>query len=71
MIACLQYVELMELFLQRYILKYNLYTQLLAPLDIGFIVTCPFDPDSGLCLETITTATPIGNALGLPLNTTW
>jgi len=58
-------------FLRQVILTYYFHTKLLAPLDIGLIVTCPFDPESGLCSETITTATPIGDALGLTLNTSW
>ncbi|KAF8963537.1 hypothetical protein BDZ97DRAFT_1758610 [Flammula alnicola] len=42
---------------------------LLAPLDIGLVVTCPFDPDSGKCAETIATATPIADSLGLTVDT--
>ncbi|KAF9474846.1 hypothetical protein BDN70DRAFT_294024 [Pholiota conissans] len=42
---------------------------LFAPLDIGLVVTCPFDPDSGKCSETIATATPIADSLGLTVDT--
>ncbi|KDR74829.1 hypothetical protein GALMADRAFT_280180 [Galerina marginata CBS 339.88] len=47
----------------------NCLPPLLAPLDIGLIVTCPFDPDSGLCSETIATATPIAQSLNLNITT--
>ncbi|KAF8188060.1 hypothetical protein BJ912DRAFT_926507 [Pholiota molesta] len=42
---------------------------LFAPLDVGLVVTCPFDPDSGKCAETIATATPIADSLGLTVDT--
>ncbi|KAF9557809.1 hypothetical protein CPC08DRAFT_764354 [Agrocybe pediades] len=40
-----------------------------APLDVGLVVSCPFDPESGLCSETIATATPIATSLGLNVTT--
>lgn len=49
----------------------NFTFQLFAPLDIGLVVTCPFDPDSGKCGATIATATPIANSLGLTVDTSW
>ncbi|PPQ86180.1 hypothetical protein CVT25_006923 [Psilocybe cyanescens] len=48
----------------------NCLPPLLTPLDIGLIVACPFDKDSGLCAETIRTATPTAQALGLNVTTT-
>jgi len=42
---------------------------LFAPLDVGLVVTCPFDPDSGKCGATIATATPIADSLGLTVDT--
>jgi len=40
-----------------------------ANLNIGLVLSCPFDKDSGLCSETIATATPTANTLGLPVTT--
>ncbi|KAF8148452.1 hypothetical protein B0H34DRAFT_737105 [Crassisporium funariophilum] len=42
---------------------------LLAPLDIGIVVSCPFDPESGACLATLATANPLATSLGLTVNT--
>ncbi|KJA14135.1 hypothetical protein HYPSUDRAFT_59542 [Hypholoma sublateritium FD-334 SS-4] len=43
--------------------------QLFAPLDVGIIVTCPLDSESGKCASTIVTATPTANWLGIPIDT--
>ncbi|PPR06748.1 hypothetical protein CVT24_013055 [Panaeolus cyanescens] len=44
---------------------------LFAPLNIGLLVTCELDPESGLCAATVLTATPIANALNLTADTSW
>ncbi|KAF9036307.1 hypothetical protein BJ165DRAFT_1409072 [Panaeolus papilionaceus] len=43
----------------------NCIPSLFADLNIGLVVTCPFDKDSGLCSETEATAAPVAAALGL------
>ncbi|TFK31322.1 hypothetical protein BDQ12DRAFT_694331 [Crucibulum laeve] len=40
-----------------------------ASLDVGKIISCPPDPDSGACFSTIATATPLANALNLAVDT--
>ncbi|CAA7263716.1 unnamed protein product [Cyclocybe aegerita] len=42
---------------------------LLSPLDIGLIIACPFDPDSGLCKQTEATARPTAEYIGLEVDT--
>ncbi|KAF8992752.1 hypothetical protein BDQ17DRAFT_1369138 [Cyathus striatus] len=41
-----------------------------SSLNVGKIISCLPDKDSGNCFETIATATPLANALGLPIDTT-
>ncbi|KAH8073009.1 hypothetical protein BXZ70DRAFT_1013250 [Cristinia sonorae] len=42
---------------------------LLGPLNIGKIISCPVDEEDNLCGETVATATPTANALGLTIDT--
>ncbi|KAF9456474.1 hypothetical protein BDZ94DRAFT_1241512 [Collybia nuda] len=49
---------------------YECLPALLAPLDIGLVISCPYDPESRLCLSTNSTAAPIATSLGLTVNTT-
>lgn len=49
----------------------SLHEQLAASVNIGLIISCAYDAESGLCASTIATATPIATKLGLPINTSW
>ncbi|PPQ92015.1 hypothetical protein CVT25_004872 [Psilocybe cyanescens] len=44
--------------------------QLFSTLDIGKIISCPRNDESQVCFETLATAQPIADALGLPIDTT-
>ncbi|PPQ63896.1 hypothetical protein CVT24_010363 [Panaeolus cyanescens] len=43
--------------------------QLFADKDIGKIISCPKNEESAVCFETLATAQPIADALGLPIDT--
>uniref|UniRef100_A0A8H7XSI9 Uncharacterized protein n=1 Tax=Psilocybe cubensis TaxID=181762 RepID=A0A8H7XSI9_PSICU len=48
----------------------NCLPNVLAPLDIGLIVSCPYDARTGLCAETVETIGPTAKKLGVEVNAT-
>ncbi|KAF9557810.1 hypothetical protein CPC08DRAFT_710122 [Agrocybe pediades] len=47
----------------------NCLPEVFKSLNIGLVVSCPFDEDSGLCSQTIATAAPTAKSLGLSVDT--